>query len=120
MITVVKIGGGGKQMYLRHRPFRWPWWCAHAKQSALPDAAQPGLHRKPLDVVIGRLLAPFHLSSRQGDNQHIDDAKYSYFVLMAIAMCTHFAGRFDGHHDAAVLYRAHRPVEEVRGFHKSH
>jgi hypothetical protein len=26
---------------------------------------------------------------------------------------------FDGRCDAAVLYRAHRPMEEVRGFHKS-
>jgi hypothetical protein len=33
--------------------------------------------------------------------------------------CTHFDGRFDGHRDAAVLYRAHRPMEEVHGFIKS-
>jgi hypothetical protein len=36
------------------------------------------------------------------------------------ATCTHFAGRFDGHCDAAVLYRVHCLMEEVRGFHKSH
>jgi hypothetical protein len=34
--------------------------------------------------------------------------------------CTLFAGRFNGHRDAAVLYRTHRLMEEVRGFHKSH
>ena len=34
--------------------------------------------------------------------------------------CTHFAGRFDGHRVAPVLYRAHRPMEEVHGFHGSH
>jgi hypothetical protein len=28
--------------------------------------------------------------------------------------------RLDGHRDAVVLYRAHRPMEEVQGFHKSH
>jgi hypothetical protein len=47
--------------------------------------------------------------SRQGDNQHSDNAKY-----------THFDGHFDGDRNAAVVYRAHRPMEEVHGFHKSH
>ena len=46
---------------------------------------------------------------RQGDNQHNNNGT-----------CTRFAGRSDGHRDAAVLYRAHRPMDEVRGFHKSH
>jgi hypothetical protein len=32
----------------------------------------------------------------------------------------HFADHFDGHRGAPVLYHAHRPMEEVRGFHKSH
>jgi hypothetical protein len=32
----------------------------------------------------------------------------------------HFAGRFNGHHNVVVLYNAHHPMEEVRGFHKSH
>ena len=27
---------------------------------------------------------------------------------------------FDGHCDLAALFRAHRPMEEVQGFHKSH
>jgi hypothetical protein len=31
-----------------------------------------------------------------------------------------FAGHFDGRGDAAVRYRTHRLMEEVRGFHKSH
>ena len=34
--------------------------------------------------------------------------------------CTHFAVRIDGNCDAAVLYRAHRLMEEVHCFHKSH
>ncbi len=59
---------------------------------ASPDAACPGLHQKPLDVAIGQLLAPYHPGGHQGDNQHNDDAT-----------CTHFAGHFDGHRDAAVL-----------------
>jgi hypothetical protein len=34
-------------------------------------------------------------------------------------LCTHFDGHFDGHRDAAALYRAHCPMEEVNGFHKA-
>jgi len=34
--------------------------------------------------------------------------------------CVHYAGHFEGRRVAAVLYRAHRPMEEVSGFHKSH
>ena len=94
---------------LRRGPFRWPWRCADAIRSASPDAACPGLHRKPLDAAIGRLLAPYRPGGRQGDNQHSDNATY-----------THFDGHFDGDRDAAVLYRAHRPMEEVKGFHISH
>ncbi len=67
-----------------------------------------GCH-KPLDAATGRLLAPYRLDGRQGDSkQNID------------VICSHFDGRFDGHHDAAVLYRVHRPMVEVCGFHKSH
>jgi len=76
---------------------------------ALPDAACPGLHWKPLDAAIGRLLAPYQPGSHHGDNKKNDDAK-----------CALFAGCFNGHHDAAVLNRSHCLMEEVRGFHKSH
>jgi len=62
-----------------------------------------------LDAAIGRLLAPYRPGGRHGDNQQIDDAKYALF-----------AGHFDGHCDAGVLYRVHPLMEEVRGFHKSH
>ncbi len=93
MITAVEIGGGGERMYLRRSP----------------DAAWPGLHQKPLNAAIGRLLAPYRPGGRQGDNQHRDNAKY-----------THFDGHFDGDRDAAVVYRAHHPMEEVQGFHISH
>ena len=77
--------------------------------AASPNAAGPGLLRKPLDAAIGRLLTPYHLGGRQGERKQNNDVT-----------CTHFDGRFDGHRDAAVLYRVHRPMEEVRGFHKSH
>jgi hypothetical protein len=63
----------------------------------------------PLDAAIGRLLAPYHSGGRQGDTKQYKDV-----------ICTHFDGCFDGHRDVVVLYRAHRPMEEVQGFHKSH
>jgi hypothetical protein len=109
MSSVKQNIGGDERMCLRRRPFRWSYRGVEAKHVASPDAACPGLHRKPLDAAIGRLLAPYRPGGRHGDNQQNDDAK-----------CTHFAGHFDGHRDAAVLYRAHRLMEEVRGFHKSH
>jgi hypothetical protein len=37
-----------------------------------------------------------------------------------IKQYTNKAGRFDGHRDAAVRYRAHRLMEEVQGFTRSH
>ena len=73
--------------------------------------SRTGLHRKPLDAAIGRLLAPYCLGGRQGDSKQNNDV-----------LCAHFDGHFDGHRDAAVLvlYRVYRPMEEVQGFHISH
>ena len=107
--TAIEIGGSSEQMHLRHGPFRWPWQCAGAIRSASPNAAWPGLPRKPLDATIGQLLAPYRPSGSQGDNQINFDATF-----------THFVGRCDGHCDVGVLYRVHCSVEEVRGFHKNH
>ena len=76
---------------------------------ASPDAACPGLLWKPLDVAIGRLLAPYRLGGHQSDSKQNNDV-----------ICTHFDDHFNGHRDAAELYRVHRPMEEVQGFHKSH
>ncbi len=109
MITPSEKGGGDEQMHLRRFSFRWPCESVEAIHVASPDASCPGLHPKPLDSVIGQLLALYHLGSRQGDSkQNIN------------VICTHFDSRFDGHCDAAVLYRVHHPMEEVCGFHKSH
>ena len=110
-IPAIEIGGSGEQMHVHCEPFQWPWRCAGAIWGTLPNAAWPaGLHQKPLDIAIGRLLAPNPPGGRQeGDNQQNNDAK-----------CTNFAGRFDGHHNVAVQYCAHCPMDEVRGFHKSH
>ncbi len=63
----------------------------------------------PLDTAIGRLLDPYRLDGRQGDSKQNNNVSY-----------THFDGHFGGHRDAVVLYRAHRPMEEVQGFHVSH
>ena len=100
---------GDERMCLHHMPFLWSCGRVEAKHVTSPNGTRPGLHQKPLDATIGQLLAPYRLGGRQGDNQQNDDAK-----------CTHFADRFDGHRDVAVLYRAHCQMEEVHGFHKSH
>ena len=61
----------------------------------IDGVAGPGLHRKPLDAVIGRLLVSYRLGGRQVDNQQNDDAT-----------CSHFDGHFDGHGSAAVIPHA--------------
>ncbi len=109
MITAVELGGGSEKMHLRRGQNRWPWGCADVIWSVSPNAASPGLHRKPPDAAIGRLLAPYRPGGRQGGSKRYDNAT-----------CTHFAGHFDGRSNVAVWYRAHRPMEKVRGFHKSH
>jgi hypothetical protein len=63
---------------------------------------------KPLDATIEQLLAPYCPVGCQGNKLQNDDEKYTYF-----------AGRFEGHRDAPVRYRAHRPMEVVQGFPKS-
>jgi hypothetical protein len=92
-------------MHLRRWPFRLPCGGVEAIHAALPDAACPGLHRKPLDVTIGQLLALYRLGGRQGGSKQKNDVINS-----------HFDGRFDGHCNAAVLYRPHCPKEEVKAF----
>ncbi len=53
-----------------HRGLFWrPCRCAGAIQTALPNAACPGLLRKPLDAGIGQLLALYRPSGRQGNRQ---------------------------------------------------
>ncbi len=82
----------------RCRPLWWPCGDVEAIHVASPDAACPGLLRKPLDAAIGWLLAPYRLGGHQGDSKQ----------------------NFDGHRDVAVLYHTHRKMEEVLGFCKSH
>jgi hypothetical protein len=101
-----EIGGGSEQIPLLCRPFWWPWWGVETIHAASPNAACLWLHWKPLDAVIGWLLASYRLGGHQGDSKQNNDV-----------LCTHFDGHFDGHRDAAVLYRVHRPMEEVQGFH---
>jgi hypothetical protein len=71
---------------------------------ALPNAACPGLLRKPLDAAIGRLLTPYRPGGRQGNSKQYKDV-----------ICTHFDGRFNGHRDAAVLYHRASPDGEGPG-----
>ncbi len=101
-----KKAGGDERMHLRHRPFRWPYGGVEVVNAAFPDAACPWLLRKPLDAAIGQLLAPYHPGGCQGDSKQNKGAQ-----------CVHFADNFDGRGGVQVLYRAHHPMEEVRGFH---
>ncbi len=58
-----------ERMHL-HRGLFWrPCGCAGAIQTASPNAACPGLLRKPLDASIGRLLTRYCPSGRQGNRQ---------------------------------------------------
>ncbi len=90
----IEIGVGGEQMPLLCGPCWWSWWDVEAIHAASPDAACPGLHRKPLDAAIGWLFAPYCLGGRQNSKTNND------------VLCTHFDGYFGGHRDAAVLLRA--------------
>jgi hypothetical protein len=109
MITPSKKNGNDERMHLHRGPFRWP--CggveAEAIHTALPDAAfqgYTGSHWMPSLVNYLLRIAP---------------ATAMATAKKKDVTCTHFDGRFDGHRDAAVLYRAHRPMEEVHGFIKS-
>jgi hypothetical protein len=58
-----------EQMYLLCWQFQWP--CKHmgARLLVSPNAACPGLHRKPLDAIIGQLLALYCPSGCQGNSK---------------------------------------------------
>ena len=95
MIAAVKIGGSSEQMHLHHGKFRWPWPCADAILRASSNGAHRGLHSKPLEAAIGRLLAVYCPGGRQGDNQLNDSETCTQFVgrLMAIAMRRYYTAR---------------------------
>jgi hypothetical protein len=68
-----------------------------------------------------------HVHGYTGSHWMLPSGDYSLRIASAATratanktLCTHFDGHFNGHRDAAVLYRAHHPMEEVQGFHKSH
>ncbi len=90
------VDGHGEALkrYMRHRPMQH---------------VQEGYTRSHWIAAIGRLLTLYCLGGCQGDSKQNKDV-----------LCTHFDGHFGGHHDAAVLYHVHRPMEEVQGFHISH
>jgi hypothetical protein len=58
-----------KQMCLHCRPFWWPCRRVEAMNVASSNAANPGPHLMPLEAVIGRVLAPYRPSGRQGNRQ---------------------------------------------------
>ncbi len=58
-----------EQVHLRCGLFQRPCRCAWAIQTALLNAACPGLLQKSLDTSIGQLLAQYRPSGRQGNRQ---------------------------------------------------
>ena len=69
-----------------------------------------------------------HVQGYTGSHWMPSSVNYFLHIAPATAMatakkkdltCTHFDGRFDGHRDAAELYRTHCLMEEVHGFIKS-
>jgi hypothetical protein len=101
--------GSDEQMYLICRPFQWPWQCAGAIQTALPNAACPGLLRKPWTPPLGNYLLRIAPVAARTTGKQTTINKYSYK-----------AGHFNGHGGAPVQYRAYHPMEEVQGFTRSH
>ena len=83
----------------------------HKRRQRRTNKAQSWAIVIAMDTAIGRLLAPYHPGGRQGHS----NSKQNNNVK-----CVHFGGRFDGRGGTLVLYRMHCPMEEVRGFHKSH
>jgi hypothetical protein len=75
-------------------------------------------------------IAQCSMSSYSGS--HLMPPLGDYWLLIALAAAratgkqttinkyTNKAGRFDGHGDAPVRNHAHRPMEEVQGFTRSH
>jgi hypothetical protein len=77
------------KMHLRCGKFWRPCGCAGAIQMASPNAACPGLLRKPLDAGIRQLLTLYCPSGRQG-NRHTNNnqqTRAKMAILMAMAMC---------------------------------
>jgi len=77
-----------------------------------------------------RHLPMQHVQGYTGSHWTLPSSNYLLCIASAAAgatakkedaKCVHFfADHFDGHHGAPLLYRAHRSMEEVCGFHKNH
>ena len=97
-------------MYLRRGSFRLPCGRNGTMHMASPDAACPGLHRKPRDALP---LADCSLCiALAADGAAINKT--------TTEKCTHFVVHFDGHRNAAVQYCGHCPMKEVQGLARSH
>ena len=96
-------------MHLHRRPFRWPCGGIEAIHAASPDGGCPGPYRSHQTPPLGDYLLRIAPADARTTINLKTMTKYTYFV-----------GRFDGHRDAAVRYRVHRPMEGVQGFTRSH
>jgi hypothetical protein len=78
-------------MHLVRRPFRWPRWCAGAIQTALSDAACPGLLQKPLDTghrhqATTCSVSPQRPPEQQANKQQSTNTPKKVAMLMAVAV----------------------------------
>ena len=55
-----------QKMQANQRRFQQPCGCGSAMRGASPDEAQPGLHSKPMDAAIGRVLASHRRGGHHG------------------------------------------------------
>jgi hypothetical protein len=85
--------GSAPERYKRHRPMRHDQ--GYSRSHWMPASGNYSLH-----------IAP---ASARATCKQITINKY-----------TNKAGRFDGHRNAVVQYRAHCPMEEDQGFTRSH
>ncbi len=76
-------------MHLVRRPFRWPWWCAGAIQTASPNAACPGLLRKPTGRchrATTHYVLPQRPPGQQANKQQWTNTPKKVAILMAMVM----------------------------------
>ena len=95
-----------EQMHLVRRPFRWPRQCAGAIQTALPNAACPGLLRKVPTCSVSPQRPPGQQSTKQQSN----NTPTLLAVSMAIVM-----QRYDTAH--ITRWRGSRASLEATGCH---
>ncbi len=80
-----------------------------ARWSNTDRIAWCGMSRATLEVPLGNFLLRITPAAAKATANKATTKTYAYF-----------AGHFNGHGNVLVRYRAHRPMEEVQSFTRSH